>query len=469
MSLQTCIFISLLIFCFPKYLNRTQIDAIDSIIKERMKSVKLDKFGIVIANSSSIIHQKVFGGGITTKSRFPIGSVSKTFTALGILKLQISLDQTIDKFNLGDYIDDDLVKQITILDLLSQSSGLDSSSSKKVEKKGKFCYSNYGFSLLGKIIEDQSNEKNYGDYIKKHIFDELDMADSGADYVSNFMDSYDNFFGFKSKYKDLKLQYKKKDGWEIPAGFIRSTIEDMGKYIQSFLNGKNNDYIRQMGEPKTYIDYNLNYGMGLFVRNRNGIGIYDHPGVINSFLTHIYIYPDIDLAYFIFTNTNDGLCPGPFYRFISILETLILDDTIAYDQTFTSLDDYEFFFTHFTIDIIILIIIAIPLAYLIVTIIRKIKKKKPTWFNRIKGKIIFVVDTLLLIILPIILLVLLANEFESTKDFFFTLLTVTISMMVTFIVKLVYFFLYRKFWKTKEDEYENVTDQKLELIDLDDN
>ena len=231
MSLQTCIFISLLIFCFPKYLNRTQIDAIDSIIKERMKSVKLDKFGIVIANSSSIIHQKVFGGGITTKSRFPIGSVSKTFTALGILKLQISLDQTIDKFNLGDYIDDDLVKQITILDLLSQSSGLDSSSSKKVEKKGKFCYSNYGFSLLGKIIEDQSNEKNYGDYIKKHIFDELDMVDSGTDYVSNFMDSYDNFFGFKSKYKDLKLQYKKKDGWEIPAGFIRSTIEDMGKYI----------------------------------------------------------------------------------------------------------------------------------------------------------------------------------------------------------------------------------------------
>ena len=67
------------------------------------------------------------------------------------------------------------------------------------------------------------------------------------------------------------------------------------------------------------------------------------------------------------------------------------------------------------------------------------------------------------------LLVLLVNEFESTKDFFFTLLTVTISMMVIFIVKLVYFFLYRKLWKTKEDEYENVTDQKLELIDLDDN
>ena len=64
----------------------------------------------------------------------------------------------------------------------------------------------------------------------------------------------------------------------------------MGKYIQSYLNGTFDPYFQKMGEPRTKIDYNLNYGMGLFIRNRNGICIYDHSGSINSFLTHLYIY-----------------------------------------------------------------------------------------------------------------------------------------------------------------------------------
>jgi hypothetical protein len=240
----------------------------------------------------------------------------------------------------------------------------------------------------------------------------------------------------------------------------------MGKYIQSYLNGKNKDYIRQMGEPKTKIKYNLHYGFGLFVRNRNGKGIYDHSGVLISFLTHIYIYPDMDLAYFLFTNTNDGLCPGPFYRFMYNLENLILDDVIPYEQTFTILDYGELIAIHTLIDLIIIIIISIPLTYFILTVIKKIKKKKPTWFDGVKGKVIFGIDVVLLIILPITLLVLLTNFSKSTRDFLFTLLTLTIPMMVTFIVKLVYFFLYKKYWEGLEDNEK--IDKKESLYDLND-
>jgi CubicO group peptidase (beta-lactamase class C family) len=312
MSFQIYIFFSLFIFIFSRTLDQSQLAQIDKLIEERLKSVKLDKFGIIIVNSSSIIHQKVFGEGITTKSHFPIASVTKSFTALGLLKLNIPLNQTIDKFNLGEYIKDDLAKQITVEELLSHSSGLDASSKKKVVEKGIFLYSNYGYGLLGKIIADQSKEKSYADFIKKNIMDELNMTESGLDYVNDFIDSYTNFFGSLSKYTNLESAYKKDDGFEIPAGFIRSSIEDMGKYLQGYFN-INKDFLEKMGEPKTNINYNLYYGMGLFVRKKNGKYIYDHSGVIKSFLTHMYIYPDDDLAYFIFTNTNDGLCPGPFF------------------------------------------------------------------------------------------------------------------------------------------------------------
>ena len=138
MKIKAFIFFSLFIFNLSKTLNQTQIDEIDRVIEQRMKSVKLNKFGIVIVNSSSIIHQKVFGEGITTKTHFTIASVTKSFTALAILKLNVSLNQTIDKFHLEEYIDNDLAKQITVSELLSHSSGLDGASSKQVGKKGEF-------------------------------------------------------------------------------------------------------------------------------------------------------------------------------------------------------------------------------------------------------------------------------------------------------------------------------------------
>ena len=466
MSLRAYILISLFSMIFSRGLNQTQTERIDNVLKKRIGSAQLKNFGIIIVNSTSIIHQRVFGEGIYEKTPFPIGSVTKSITALGILKLNISLNETISLFNLGDWIDKEDAKKITVKELMSHSSGLDGSSSKITGKKGEFLYSNYGYGLLGKIIAEKSEEKNYGKYIKKHIFDDLNMTNSGADFVDQFMDSYVKFLGFLTKYGGLKSDYEYKDGFDIPAGYARSTLEDMGKYLQSFLNGKNNDYIRQMGEPKTNIDYNLDYGMGLFVRNKNGKRLYDHSGVISSFLTHLYIYPDDDLAYFFFTNTRDALCQGPYYRLEPLLENLIVNDVNSYEETLmSSLDGLDFFTMHFTVDVIILIIIAIPLTYLIITIVRKIKKKKPTWFNGAKGIIVFIVDILLLIILPVILLGGLFNMVKSTKEFIFTLLTATITMIVTFIVKLVYFFIYRKYWKDLGDA-EDVIDKKNEHFEL---
>lgn len=464
MSIRAFIFISYFILIFPRTLDEAQISQIDKVIQERMGTVKLNKFGIIIVNSTSIIHQKVFGEGITTKSHFPLASVTKSFTALGILKLDIPLNQTIDNYNLGNYIDEDLAKQITVEDLLTQSSGLDSNSRKQVGKKGDFIYSNYGYSLLGKIIEDQSKEKNYADFIKKNILDELNMTESGLDFVNDFIDSYDNFFGFLTKYNNLESEYTKDNGFDIPAGYIRSTLEDMGKYLQGYFS-INKNYIQKMGIPKTNIDYNLYYGMGLFIRNKNGKYIYDHSGVIKSFLTHMYIYPDDDLAYFIFTNTNDGLCPGPFYSFMNILESLILDNVISYEQTFSLLDNAQFIANHFAIDLIIIIIIAIPLTYLIITIVRKFKKKKPMWFDGVKGIIIFIVDILFLIILPVILLAFFTEQFKSTRDFIFCLLSATSIMITTFIVKLIYFFSCKKYFRMKSEELYDKIDDNREIFD----
>ena len=61
----------------------------------------------------------------------------------------------------------------------------------------------------------------------------------------------------------------------------------------------------------------------------------------------------------------------------------------------------------------------IPIVYLVITIVRKIKRKKYTWFDNIKGKIIFGVDIFVLFILPIIIFFRFRSQvmFLFIKDF----------------------------------------------------
>ena len=439
------IFLSLFIFNYSIDFDANKIEELDDMIKTQMKDAKLDTFGLVIISNSSIPYKKVFGDkGYDINSHFVIGSVTKSFTALSILQLNISLNDTLEHFGLSDYLDDNLLKEITVGELLNHTSGLDSSSGKKVGKSGEFRYSNYGYGLLGKIIKNKSG-KSYKEYVKENIFDKLDMKNSGAEYKDDIIDSYTNFFGFRTKYGGLESDYDKKDGFDIPAGFIYSTIDDMSKYLKFYLDEKNYDkYVSKMTEPTIKILYNMYYGMGMFVRFKDKMKYFEHLGQVSTFLSHLYVYPDLDLAFFYFTNTVDPLCNVPYSQFATNLENLILSS--PYDTVNSSL----FFHVHFSIDLIILIIIAIPLTYLIITIIRKIKKEKPTWFDGIKGKIIFGVDVFLLIILPIIILIIfyvsgLKSLVNSSLDIAFALLTTTISMMVNFVLKLGYFFLYKKF------------------------
>ena len=90
---------------------------------------------------------------------------------MAILKLEIPLNKTLGEFDLDDYINEEH-KSISIFQLLSHTSGLESFGRKILYEKGTYHYSNYGFSLLGKIIELTCG-KSYHECMKELIFDFL--------------------------------------------------------------------------------------------------------------------------------------------------------------------------------------------------------------------------------------------------------------------------------------------------------
>ena len=185
------ILISLFLYNFANDIIYERIPFLDKLIESNMKLAKLKTVGIIIVNKTSPIFKKVYGetDKVSLTSPFILGSVSKSFTALGILKLKINLDQTLDKFDLKEYIDENDAKYITISELLNHTSGLDSMTRKITGKRGTFAYSNYGFALLGKIIEKVS-KKTYHNYMKETIFEKLNMNNSYAEYNNEIIDSY---------------------------------------------------------------------------------------------------------------------------------------------------------------------------------------------------------------------------------------------------------------------------------------
>ena len=96
-------------------LDETRKKKLEELIKTQMKLADIHTMGIVISNKTDTIFQNVFGEDTKANSQTPfiIGSISKSFTALSILQLNISLNQTLDNFNLDDYLDEDLLKDIT--------------------------------------------------------------------------------------------------------------------------------------------------------------------------------------------------------------------------------------------------------------------------------------------------------------------------------------------------------------------
>ena len=132
--------------------------------------------------------------------------------------------------------------RISVRQLLNHTSGLGQYQTlenyKIVNEQGVHHYANVNYSLLGEIIEAVSGE-SYSDYITKNLFEPLQLSHTAATQdeseKNGLIDGYTNYWGF-----NIKTSHKypsSKDDWiTVPAGYISSSTEDLGKYLQMYLN-----------------------------------------------------------------------------------------------------------------------------------------------------------------------------------------------------------------------------------------
>lgn len=176
-------------------------------------------------------------------------------------------------------------------------------------------YCNDGFGLLSEIVHRMGGEDSFAGYVKKNILDPLGMTRSGADYLRPRED------------KNSSLLYKKEGGSMAVchdyydnafvlggAGSMKSTLEDMKKYIAMYLNyGKGTDGtrllsmegIRSMCRPRIEYRPESWYCYGLATKKLDDLTIVEHGGSLTGVSSNMSWSFDAGAGVMVLCNTSD--------------------------------------------------------------------------------------------------------------------------------------------------------------------
>ncbi len=292
-------------------------------------SVLVAKGGRVLVKKGYGMANIELGVPNTPETKFRLGSITKQFTATAILQLaaagKLSVDDKISK-----YIPDTpgSWSNITIHHLLTHTSGIFNYTAlpeftKQMRQQwtpaetlglvknkpldfapgSKFSYSNSGYIGLGIIVEKVSGEK-YEDYVKKHIFDVLDMAATGYDHGETILEH--RAAGYTPG-PDGKLQNAPYIDMSFPyaAGSLYSTVDDLYRWDRSLYTDK---VLAKASRDKMFTPFLSGYAYGWFTivpgPTPSTHKVLSHGGGINGFNTTINRYPDDDACVIVLSNVN---------------------------------------------------------------------------------------------------------------------------------------------------------------------
>lgn len=251
------------------------------------------------------------------KTKYSIGSISKTFTAVMVFQAieagRLSLSETIDAYfpSIGN------AKEITISHLLSHRSGIhnftadEQYSSWQVQPKtreemveiiaeggtdfepdSKTQYSNSNYVLLSYVLESVYG-KPYAEILVDHITKPLSLDDTRLDIVTqrNECNSY--------KYFDKwRIEQHTNPTIALGAGGIISTPNDLNRFAVALFSGKLIS-ASSLSIMQTIKD---GYGMGLFPVPFYSKRGYGHSGGVDGFHSMLIYIPEDKISYAITSN-----------------------------------------------------------------------------------------------------------------------------------------------------------------------
>jgi CubicO group peptidase (beta-lactamase class C family) len=308
--------------------------AMDTYLAEATRMFRFNG-AVMVARGTDVVLAKGYGMADISKgtpntphTRYRIGSITKQFTALAILKLQ-----ELQKLTVTDRVCRYVTRcptawrPMTIEHLLTHTSGLgnyndlpnlvetaalsptalvDTFRDEPLDHPvgSRWWYSNSGYTLLGYLIERVTGVA-FADFLGRYILDPLGMSESGYDV--NHPDSahavgYDPI-GQPAAFLDMSIPYS--------AGAMYSTVTDLYRWNRFLLTGTppivSADTRTQMLTPRRLVhtdrpDLYGHYGYGLHFMGEAAAATYSHGGSINGFGAYNLVRPSEQLSITVLSN-----------------------------------------------------------------------------------------------------------------------------------------------------------------------
>ena len=319
------------------------IAAIDSVVTAPIKAGKLAGASVAVVRGNDTLVLKGYGFAdleldvpTPPNSSYEIGSVTKQFTAVGIMQLaeqgKVDLDADVTKY-LPDYPTQG--HRISVRRLLDHTSGIkgateipefrtismsdvprDSLIKVFAAKPFDFApgdqqtYNNSAYMLAGLIVEKVSG-LSYADYVQKHLFDRAGMSSSY--YCSERKVRKNRAHGYDTDSTGLVLKGYVMHKWPYAAGSLCSTAGDLVAWSQALHKSDrivNRDTYRDVIAPGTLNDgTKIRYAAGFSLVDIAGRRAISHGGDITGFASFAAYLPDDDLTIVALFNSQGPIRP----------------------------------------------------------------------------------------------------------------------------------------------------------------
>ena len=286
---------------------------------------------VLVGRGDRVIFEKAYGMADLARKRpnliqtpFQIASVSKSFTAAALLRLvdqgRVDLQAPLSRY-LPNYPGGEKIKIIHLLTHLSgipnintleQYEALEKSAQTPESLMRVFAhlplqfqpgqdrrYSNSNYVLLAGIIEKLSG-LGYGPYLKKYIFEPLEMRRSGHPEPAGHLQK-EGALGYQGE-GAAGLVRARSLNWTVKTGngSLYSTTGDLFLWARGLRSGK---ILSADALDAMFTDHGHHDGLGWFIRERLGRKAWYINGRSPGYSAYVGIFPEDELTVVVLANT----------------------------------------------------------------------------------------------------------------------------------------------------------------------
>lgn len=343
-------------------------DELDMFIERQMRTYKIPGLALAVVRDGEVEYLKGYGSSnpsgepVTPDTPFLLASVSKSFTALGVMQLveagKIELDAPVQKYLPWFSVASGEGADITVAYLLYQTSGFSDYDAQqmilrpdhpdglemgvrdlsrinlKFQPGQGWEYSNINYNVLGLLVQQVSGQR-FEAYVEANILARLDMADSYTSLTSaragNAAVGYYPLMGMPQKVDTYM------PAAVIPAAGLWSSAADMSRYLIAHLGdgsalGLTPEGLARYHAPGVEIEPGLGYAMGWFrsasvfdldflltlntdLDPTGDLSVLWHEGGWKGYKSIAFLMPGQDFGVIMLMNTDDPTITSVFRYF----------------------------------------------------------------------------------------------------------------------------------------------------------